>query len=218
MNCLKANFRKKISDQSGGTVAIFILITLPMFVLLLMIIPELARVNESANVNIKNAVIDSARIAASAVDRHSQASGKPMIDPDRAHEFFIKSLRVRLGLDENLNPISGSRLQDGASVEYYLLVFNGQNADSINGLSRATFFSTNGYALSNWETHDFSGNEHAFFIRKDNNEAISLDSGDIEIHLSTPGVIAVVTAKAKPVFKDEGVEITRWASARIEKK
>ena len=194
-------------DNKGGVVAIFLLITLPLFIILLIVMPDLARFHEGVNAQLKNAVIHATRTSASAVDKRSQAVGDPKIDPDRAHEFFVRVLKDTLGLDENLESLDASRTEGQA--RYYFVVFNGPNDYVPSG----KYFIFDGNELNSGEIN-FTDSQQTFYIQ---DEQISLVSGEIEVVLTRPGTVSVVTIGSKPIYRNRE-EATRWAAARIEKK
>jgi len=195
-----------LMNNKGGVIAIFLLVTLPFFIILLIVLPDMARFQEGVNTHLKNAVIQSTRTAASAVNIYSQAAGTPMIDPDRAHGFFMKTLQGALGLDENLSSLEGSRTEGQA--RYYFVVFNGQNDFVPSG----KYFIFNGETLESGEL-DFTDTEQRFYIQEDR---IILEPGEIEVIFKHPGVVSVVTIGSKPIYRNRE-EATRWAAARIEK-
>lgn len=193
------------NNKSGGVVTAFLLATLPLFLLFLIVLPELSRYHEGT-VDTKEAVIKAVRAATMAVDKVSQSEGDPCIVPGKAHENFQMILRDNLGLDENFNAKEISKVI--GQVEYIVVVFNGPNS----------------YNPSGW-VYKFDGTysdaeliipdeEKSFFIS--NNNITDFESpGDIEVKFDNPGVVAVVKAMIKPIYRSQPEEVYRWAAAKI---
>jgi len=192
-------------NQNGSAIVIVFLILLPLLVITNIYTSENKQMLTGGNINLKNTIVTAAKAAAQSVESTSQAYGKPMIDPNTAHNNFRKLLAKNLKLDEYFLPTTGSSFE--GDISYYLLICNGTNTF---GLDECIIYK---YEDGEIETVVLNTGElpQTFGINKDFN----ITSKDKSVTLKTPGVIAIVKAKIKPIAMTSGVETTRWASARI---
>ena len=73
-------------NEDGAAIVIIFLILLPLLLISIVYFIEFERLSTGSNVTLKNNVALAAKAAAQSVDSISQANGKPMINPAKAHE------------------------------------------------------------------------------------------------------------------------------------
>ena len=167
-------------NEDGAAIVIIFLILLPLLLITNVYYNENERLSTGSNVTLKNNVALAAKAAAQSVDSISQANGKPMINPAKAHENFKRMLMKILRLDSNMDPISGSPISD--RVDYYLLVCNGENPF---GLAEGII-----YKYENGSIQTFTTLAACRRIHVNNNFSVNSDGKNVT--LDAPGVIATV--------------------------
>ena len=192
-------------NEDGAAIVIIFLILLPLLLITNVYYNEIERLSTGSNVTLKNNVALAAKAAAQSVDSISQANGKPMINPAKAHENFKRVLMKNLRLDSNMDPISGSPISD--RVDYYLLVCNGENPF---GLAEGIIYK---YENGSIQTFTLSTGSLPKDFGVNNNFSVNSDGKNVT--LDAPGVIAIVKAAIRPVAISDQTETTRWASAKI---
>lgn len=163
------------------------------------------RLATGSNVSLKNTTVLAVKAAAQSVDETSQAHGNPMIDPDAAHENFRRILSRNLSLNNDLTPKENSIIQD--EINYQLLICNGTND---LGIKQGVIYT---YKNNSLTSSNLSMGElpKEFGI----NEDFIINSGAKTVILETPGAIAIVEAKIKPIVTGSNKLTTRWAAAKI---
>lgn len=197
---------KELARDQRGFISIFLIILLPMLMFLVAGTAQYTRLVTEAYADLGQAVAEAARAAASCVVERSQAEGDPRIDPDRANLVFVSVLARNLGLEPvTLAPLAGSGVVEAPS--YVLLVYNGDDRYAPAG--KKYVFSGSGLGV---EDIPGAGFPQRFVVSKDG-IAPGISGARVTV-LETPGVVAVVTGRAKGVMGSD-VETTRWAAARI---
>lgn len=56
------------------------------------------------------------------IDKSEQAQGRMVFDEDEAWKTYLETLRLNLGLDSSMNPISGSPLRSSVTVLDFVLI------------------------------------------------------------------------------------------------
>lgn len=192
--------------SESGFVSILVLVLLPLFAFLIAFAAQYPRFVVQSDLNLGRAVAEAARAAASCVDKRSQAEGDPRIDPDLADQVFVSILAKNLNLDPaTLAPLPGSGLS--GSPGYILLVYNSDNPFVPAG--RKYIFDGANFAT---EEMAGAGFPQRFAVSRD--DVVPGTGGERTTLLEAPGVVAVVTGKAKGVMGAD-TETTRWAAARI---
>lgn len=200
---------KGLTRDERGFVSIFLVILLPMLAFLIAGTAQYTRFVTESYADLGQAVAEAARAAASCVVERSQAEGDPRIDPDRADMVFVSVLAKNLGLDPvSLEPLPNSGLAKTPS--YILVVYNGDDRYAPAG--KKYIFDGTGFAV---EDVAGAGFPQRFAVSK--NDVVPGDAGARVTVLEMPGVIAVVTGRAKGVMGSDA-DTARWAAARIVKK
>jgi len=195
-----------LTRDERGFVSLFLIILFPMLVFLIAGSAQYARFVTEAYTDLDQAVAEAARAAAYCVMERSQAEGDPRIDPDRANVVFVSVLARNLGLDPvTLAPLAGSGMAGAPS--YVLVVYNGDDRYAPAG--KKYVFNGAGLVV---EDVPGTGFPQRFAVSKD--DVVPGLGGIRTTVLETPGVVAVVTGRAKGVMGSD-VETCRWAAARI---
>lgn len=200
---------KGLTRDERGFVSIFLVILLPMLAFLIAGTAQYTRFVTESYADLGQAVAEAARAAASCVVERSQAEGDPRIDPDRADMVFVSVLAKNLGLDPvSLEPLPNSGLAKTPS--YILVVYNGDDRYAPAGKK----YIFDGISLAVVDLA-VAGFPQGFAVSK--NDVVPGGAGARVTTLEMPGVVAVVTSRAKGVMGSDA-DTTRWAAARIVKK
>ncbi|GAF24686.1 aspartate-semialdehyde dehydrogenase [Moorella thermoacetica Y72] len=198
-----------LARDERGFASLFLVILLPLLIFLIASTGQYSRFITEADADLENAVAGAARAAASCVVERSQAEGNPRIDPDMADMVFVSVLAKNLGLDPvSLEPLPNSGLAKPPS--YILVVYNGDDRYAPAG--KKYIFDGTGLAV---EDVAGAGFPQGFAVSK--NDVVPGGAGTRVTTLEMPGVVAVVTGRAKGVMGSD-TDTTRWAAARIVKK
>ncbi len=195
-----------LARDERGFVSLLLVILLPLFMFLIASTAQYSRFITEADADLENAVAEAARAAASCVVERSQAEGDPRIDPDRADLVFVSVLARDLGLDPvTLVPLQGSGM--AGTPGYVLVVYNGDDRYAPAG--KKYIFDGTSLAVEDLAGEGFP---QGFAVSK--NDVVLGNAGARATTLEMPGVVAVVTGRAKGVMGSDA-DTTRWAAARI---
>ncbi|QGP93392.1 hypothetical protein MGLY_28000 [Neomoorella glycerini] len=195
-----------LARDERGFVSLLLVILLPLFMYLIAGTAQYSRFITEADADMENAVAEAARAAASCVVERSQAEGDPRIDPDRADLVFVSVLARNLGLDPvTMAPLQGSGM--AGTPGYVLVVYNGD--DHYAPAGKKYIFDGTGLTV---EDLAGTGFPKGFAVSK--NDVDPGGAGARVTVLEMPGVVAVVTGRAKGVMGSDA-DTTRWAAARI---
>ncbi|CEP67970.1 Uncharacterized [Moorella glycerini] len=194
-----------LARDERGFVSLFLVIFLPLLMFLIAGTAQYSRFITQVDADLEYAVAEAARAASCVVER-SQAEGDPRIDPDRADQVFVSILAQNLGLDPvTMIPLAGSGM--AAVPSYVLLVYNGD--DTYAPAGKKYIFNSAGLTVQELE-----GSEFPMSFGVDSYDVVPGGMGARNTSLETPGVVAVVTGRAKGVMGSDA-ETSRWAAARI---
>lgn len=194
-------------DKRGSVVTAMFLIFMPLLLAGVILTTEHPRVVHGADVDLSQAVAEATRAAAMQVNEVSLARDSTLkVDPDQAHATFRRILTRNLKLSETLEPVKGSGVSSVSS--YVFVVYSGDYSDS----RKYTF--ANG--VCSRKPFPYSGFPRTFLLKP--NDILTYSSRAIKgttITLDTPGCVAVVRVKMRPVLLKKETEAVRWAAARI---
>ncbi|AEG15972.1 hypothetical protein Desku_2441 [Desulfofundulus kuznetsovii DSM 6115] len=197
---------KGLTRDGRGFISLFLVILLPLLMFLIAGTAQYTRFVAQSDVDLGQAVAEAARAAASCVVERSQAEGEPRIDPDKANLVFVSVLAKNLGLDPvTLSPLPGSGM--AGTPGYVLVVYNGD--DRYAPVGKKYVFNGAGLAVEDLAGEGFP---RSFGVSK--YDVLPGGAGARVTVLEAPGVVAVVTGRAKGVMGSDA-ETTRWAAARI---
>ena len=199
--------RGLLRSEHGSAVVVMLLVFIPLLLAGVFLTTEHARSVYGADVKLGRAVAEAVRAAAMCVDAESDAHGEPAVSPDMAHSIFRTILARNLGLSSaTMQPLDGSLVE---SLEYVLVVYNG-DSKWLPGCWKYVFGSgTVSYSLA------YAGFPQKFAVDPDD---VSFGEGTKTVELASPGCIALVKVRLKPVLyrgSPEEVPAVRWAAARI---
>lgn len=191
-------------DRKGGVISIIILILMPLFIIAMAGVTEVARSNHSS-VDLQGAIDSALRASASRVDKKSQANADTRIDPVSADATFRHELARNLGLDDaTLIPLVDSGIAEPPA--YQLVIINGTNKYMPEGYV-VTY--DGGYSAVEISTGDLPVKCGV------SDSGINVGgNGTYQTTLDAPGCVAVVKIKAKAVLTSD-YENVRWGAARI---
>lgn len=210
---MRGFLRRLAACERGAAVTVYLLVLAPLLVMVTVASLDLTQAVSAVDYDLKDAVAEAARGAATQVNGASQAAGDPRIDPDRAHLAFRRVLAKNLGLDEvSLAPLPGSSA--AAPVEYMLVVYNGDDAYAADGAPAGRVYRLWGGVYGE-EVLSGAGFPREFGV---SGEGVALDgSGARTVELKSPGTVAVVRVRLAGVTGTIGPPAVRWAAARVVK-
>lgn len=208
---MRGIFRKLRRDERGVAI-IWTLLFIPVLLFAMGYAVQQTQAVTGADINLQGAVNSAVKAAAGMVTDDSQAAGEPRINTALAHAMFRHELAENLGLDElTFEPLSGSLISE--KPEYTLIVYNGDDTYSPGGALGSYMYDFRSGSLTE-SPLPVNRFPQTFGLTSD---SIVYGSGEVEVTLENPGVIAVVTAKQVKMFDtgDEELEIARWGCARV---
>ncbi|MGB9849137.1 MAG: hypothetical protein ACPLSY_04845 [Moorellaceae bacterium] len=198
--------RSHLRDERGVVLTVMFLCFVALFLAGVMLSAEHPRAAHGSDAVLGQTVALAVRAAAMRVDAASQANGTPRVDPAQAHATFRRMLAANLGLDAStLEPLSGSILLSPPS--YVLVVYNGDS--SFVAGAKAFSLIDGRYSEADLAV---SGFPRSFAVARD---SITYGTGPITVTLDRPGCVAVLRARIRLIFVQNGVEAVRWAAAKI---
>lgn len=211
---------KLIKDTQGFAITMFLLMLIPLSLVLIISLSEIANTSRIADKTVNYAVANAVKSAAMMVDPESQAQGNPHIAYERAYEEFIKNVKYSLMLDENGNATPNSSI-DG-TVKYWVLIYNGD--DMYEGYTENYKVSSYAYYTSEGGTfanplseinNTITGMPKTIYV---NNSGLTDAEEGKKVILNEPGVIAVIQTEGKSIAMNKSETITRWAYGKIVKR
>lgn len=214
------NLCKLIKDTNGFAITMFLLMLIPLSLVLIISLSEIANTSRVADKTVNYAVANAVKSAAMMVDPESQAQGNPHIAYERAYEEFIKNIRYSLMLDENGNAIANSSIN--GTVKYWVLIYNGDDmykgyTEDYKVASYAYYTSEGGSFISPLSEINDTITDMPKTIYVNNNGLTDIEEGK-KVILNEPGIIAVIQAEGKPIVVNKNETITRWAYGKIVKR
>ncbi len=193
-----------IRNRKGGVISVVVLILMPLFIIAMIGVTEIARMNHSST-DLQGAIDNAVRACASRVDKESQANADIRIDPISADMAFRHVLAHNLDLDElTLAPSGNSSIAE--LLAYQLVVVNGTNRYAPEGYV-VTY--NGGYSAVEVSTGDLPVECGI------SNDGINIGgTGAHQTILDAPGCVAIVKIKAKAILTSD-YENVRWAAAKI---
>jgi hypothetical protein len=162
-----------------------------------------------SDVDVQESLASACKAAAGQISDASQANATPRIKSANALSAFENSLEYNLRLDRTMTPLPNTHYLN--PPQFWLLIYNGYSDFAYDGADLADYYYFDGANLNN-ESISASGLPSTFYA---SGTGINTSSGDYEVNLSSPGVVAVVQIQKKNILGDVPVVATRWAAARI---
>jgi hypothetical protein len=199
---------KLLRDRRGNILIIF-LILIPLLIAIITASIEITDTVTVADVDVQDGLASACKAAAGQISDASQANATPRINSANALSAFESSLEYNLRLDDTMTPLPNTHYLN--PPRFWLLIYNGYSDYAYDGADLADYYYFDGTSLSS-ESISASGLPSSFYA---SGTGINTSSGDYEVNLSSPGVIAVIQIQKKNILGNVPVVVTRWAAARI---
>jgi hypothetical protein len=180
-----------------------------MLIALIIASIEIADTVTVADVDVQDSLASACKAAAGQICDASQANATPRINSANALAAFEGSLEYNLRLDSTMIPLPNTHYLD--PPRFWLLIYNGYSDYTYAGADLADYYYFDGTNFKS-ESISASGLPATFYAA---GTGINTSSGDYQVNLTSPGVVAVLAIQKKNVLGDVPVIATRWAAARI---
>lgn len=191
-----------IKSDEGNAFTVLLIFMIVALVLAAIIPLEGLRTVNGADITLKEGVAESCRAAAMCLHQKASVENVFVVDPIRAHRKFRSMLAANLEVGTTLQPGSSSGFT--GDIEYELVVVNPENdfAESM------VFSSSN----PGGQTIPCPSFPVTFTVGED---GVRSYGDGVEVTLTKPGCVAVVTAGIRPVLKQDANIVFRWAAAEL---
>lgn len=196
-----------------GSAAVWMLLFIPVLLAAALYTITLTQSVTASDVDLTGALEAGVKAAALQVTADSQADGDPRIHAARALAAFKKEMARNLGLDGmTMSPLPGSMLSE--APDWVLVVYNGDGAYASSGAPAGKKYVFVSGVLNEYDV-GAAGFPYHFGVTA---SGVSPGgTGDFQVELETPGVVAVATTRAVRITGGEDLAPVRWAAARIVK-